>query len=618
MASRSAVLVVLLLVGSTFLPAQWSANAASNKAVADRTGDQAVPKLAATPDGGGYVAWFDHAGANYDVYLQRLDANGYEAWPHNGLLVSANAQATSLVDWDLICDSSGNAVLTFTDIRAGGDLDVYAYRISPAGAFLWGANGVALSNDAHFEANPVVAEMTDGTFAFAWMRSVSGAVGRLVMQKLDALGTPLFGTAGIEVFGGATDDPGFVGIVAAPNAAFILAWIRDITPFSAPRHLHTRKFDAVGTPVWGSSALSIYDAGALPIAFKPELQSDGSGGAFYAWHVSVGSFFQGRVQHVNAAGTEVFAHNGVEISLEANRSEFNPSMAQLAGTGDLIVFYNKRDAAQGQWGIGGQRISATGQLLWGNNGIEFVPYDSVTEENPRAVPMANGAMCFVEQGNFSTTLLGFAVNAAGVALWAPSPRVVSSTVSPKDKLRAVVAADGTALLAWNDARTDINDVYVQNVEMDGSLGVPPALVAPYGCGVNENGSLAVLSGSASLGSVLLVGVDSTSTGVSLGSLPILALAVLPDAAWPCGLQVPNMGLAGPAAPGELLIDLSTLFIPLLAGPPWAGPGSPAAFALPVPYMPALVNVSVYLQGALVDSATGRIGLTNALRVRMGP
>lgn len=166
--------LVVFCAAALIAHAQWSSNPVTNQPIADLSGDQAVPKLAATLDGGAWIAWFDHAGANYDVRLQRVDANGYEIFPHNGILVSGNAQNTSLIDWDLITDSFDNAVLTFTDIRAGGDLDVYAYMISPTGSFLWGANGVTLSNDANFEGNPVVAEMDDGSFVFAWSRSVTG------------------------------------------------------------------------------------------------------------------------------------------------------------------------------------------------------------------------------------------------------------------------------------------------------------------------------------------------------------------------------------------------------------------------------------------------------------
>lgn len=610
-----------LLIGLCCLldvPAQWPTNPALNLPVGDAPGDQAVPKEAATPDGGAYIAWFDHASGNYDVRLQRLDANGYEAWPHQGILVSGNPQSTSLVDWDLIADSAGNAVVTFTDVRAGGDLDVYAYRIDPAGAFLWGGNGVALSADATYEANPVVAEMSDGTFVFAWSRSVSGATARLGAQRLDASGAPLLGATGIEITGGPTDDPGFVGILAAPGGAFILSWIRDITPFSSPKHLWTQKYDAAGSPLWGAAPVVVYDAASLPIAFRPELVSDGQGGAWHAWHVSVGSFFQGRVQHIDANGVEVFPHNGVEASLEPSRSEFNPSLAPLAGTGDVIVFYNKRNSGQSLWGIGGQRISATGQLLWGPGGIEYVPYDATPEEAPRAVPSGNGAFCFVEQGNFTTTIVGLAVDAAGAALWNPSPIPVSSTVSAKDKLRAVAASDGTAILCWSDARGGTNDIYSQNVEPDGSLGAPPALAAPYGCGLNPAGSLVVVAGAPSIGTVLTLGVGDPGATMPAGAATALAVALLPDPAFPCGLVLPGIGLAAPGAAGEILVDLGSLILPLLAGPAWAGPGLPSPYPFALPPAPALVGLAVHAQGALVDPVTGRVGVTNGLRIRFGP
>ena len=98
-------------------PAQWTTNLAANTAIADLANDQAVPKVSARADGGCYVGWFDHSGSNYDLRLQRLDQNGYEAWPHNGIVVSNNPQASSLVDWDLITNYNGDAVLVFTDDR---------------------------------------------------------------------------------------------------------------------------------------------------------------------------------------------------------------------------------------------------------------------------------------------------------------------------------------------------------------------------------------------------------------------------------------------------------------------------------------------------------------------
>src|SRR4030095_7832638 len=167
--SRSVATVPFLLAFLTpALHAQWSTSPATNLPVADGVGEQALPKVAILSDGGCYVGWFDNRSGAYAVSRQRLDAAGVEQWPHGGILVSANPQSTSLVDWDLICDSQDHCVLTFTDTRAGGDLDVYAYRIAPNGAFVWGNNGMTLSNNGDYEPSPRVCETSGGLFAFAW------------------------------------------------------------------------------------------------------------------------------------------------------------------------------------------------------------------------------------------------------------------------------------------------------------------------------------------------------------------------------------------------------------------------------------------------------------------
>jgi hypothetical protein len=437
------------------------------------------------------------------------------------------------------------------------------------------------------------------------------------MQRVDVLGQTLLGGVGLEISGGPTDDPGFVGVVASPNVHWILSWVRDITPVNtSPKHLWAQKYDSNGVPQWGAGPVVVYDAASLPITYRAEMQADGNGGAWFAWYAGIGSFFEGRVQHVDAAGGEVFGHNGVEISLEPSRSELYPSFAQHGG--DVIVFYNKRNSSQSSWGIGGQRVSSTGSLLWGNNGLEFVPYDLTAEEAPRALPAPNGAMFFVEQGNFGTTLIGSRIDGNGVASWVPAPHPVCTLSSGKDKLRAIAASDGTAVVVWADSRVDANNVYVQNVELDGSSGIPPALVTPYGCGWNPANSLALLSGAPALNTNFTIGVNDPGGSMPSGSLSLLAISFLPAPGYPCGLLVGNAGMAAPGAVGELLVDLGLLVVPILTGNPWTGPGAPAQFPFSVPYFPPAVGITVSMQGALFHAASGRVGLTTGLGVRFGP
>jgi hypothetical protein len=84
--AASLLAVLTALAAPAF--AQWSSDPAANLVLADRSNEQVQPKLVATADGGFYVSWFDNADGGYDVRLQRLDANGVEQWPHNGVLVA--------------------------------------------------------------------------------------------------------------------------------------------------------------------------------------------------------------------------------------------------------------------------------------------------------------------------------------------------------------------------------------------------------------------------------------------------------------------------------------------------------------------------------------------------
>ena len=125
------LLAFLFLLTSTF--AQWSIDPNTNLMICDVNGEQALAKIAMTSDGGCYISWFDTRSGVYNVYLQRLDPLGYKLWAPDGLLISNNPQDTWITDYDLICDQNNNAVLVFSDIRIGGLLKPFAYKISPNG-----------------------------------------------------------------------------------------------------------------------------------------------------------------------------------------------------------------------------------------------------------------------------------------------------------------------------------------------------------------------------------------------------------------------------------------------------------------------------------------------------
>ena len=469
------LLLLLLLLTAAPASAEWSSNPAENLAIADRPSEQVIPKTASTPDDGLYVGWFDLAAGNYDVYLQLLDDRGDEQWAHNGILVSNHPQNSWLVDWDLIADSQGNCVLTFVDARYGGDWDVLAYKVSPTGEMLWGDDGISISFNDDFETNPRVTEASDGDFVFAWSRSPDAGDGKIMMQRLAPDGTLRFAAGGIPVAGQPGENPGFSSIVAAADGAVIVSWLRDISTFMSDRHLRARKFSSLGDPLW-ISPVEVYNATSVPLGYDPKLYSDGEGGALLLWHASPpGSLFIVLVQHLDGAGTELFPHNGQSASGVTNRHHIDPCLAHDQSTGEIYLFWNERNSSQGQRGIYGQKLDAAGNLQWGGGGRELRPVDDVIEDYPRCVAAEGGAMVFFTASPASMPineqLFGARVDSDGAFVWPGEFIDVSVVVSSKARLPLVVDGGGEAKIVWEDDRNGSVDLFGQNINPDGSLGV---------------------------------------------------------------------------------------------------------------------------------------------------
>ena len=80
-------LLLLIVIASPILCAQWQANGV---AVCDTAPNGAIltfPRIAPDAAGGGYICWRDVRGGDVDVYAQRIDSNGNILWKRNGIPV---------------------------------------------------------------------------------------------------------------------------------------------------------------------------------------------------------------------------------------------------------------------------------------------------------------------------------------------------------------------------------------------------------------------------------------------------------------------------------------------------------------------------------------------------
>jgi len=463
-------LVAASLLTALPVHAQWSSDPANNLAVADRDNEQVQPKIVPTADGGFYVSWFDNATGGYDVYLQRLDAGGNEQWVHNGILV-ADRTFSSTEDYGLDIDADGNALLAF-GFEQGGVAQVLAQKIAPDGTLLWGDPGVFVSSDTADTHAPKITATGDGVVV-GWTSSE----GSVAVQKLDGDGNALWGANGISI------DPAsgfffFADVHGDTDGNAIVSWV----PYIGTSHeLWAQKLAAAdGSNLWGTDPLEVFDGtgGALQFGNFPSFLPDGAGGAVFVWY-TVGANGQVHAQHVMSDGTQAFTQNGVLASTDDSQNHFEPDGAYDAATGDIYALWRETDLqTQGQIGVYAQRIDASGARRWGDGGLVLVPLSTIDQTEMTALPVAGGGFVAAwSSDDFPnpTPLHAARLDADGNYVWAAE--VVDFSTEPNDtaRLAGAVSTDGFFAYAWTASAASFSgDVHAQNVNPDGTLGVPGA------------------------------------------------------------------------------------------------------------------------------------------------
>jgi len=458
--------VAALVVLAVPAHAQWTDDLFVNLTVADGSGPQVQPKLAATPDGGFYVSWYDNSTGGYDVRLQRLDRHGFEVWPHNGVLV-ADRSFSSTQDYGLAADSSGNALLAFRDDRSGV-VEITAAKVERDGSQPWGANGVQVSNAAGaFVAAPKIAGTTDGRVIVAWTQDAE-----VKSLKLTAAGTA-FWPATVTFTPGAGSFA-VADLHASDSGSAIVSFIHPTGGFGSPIHLWAQKLgSATGSPQWGTGHVQLFDdpLGSLQFGNFPPFVIDGSGGAVFSWYTNSPSL-QCRVQRVLANGTEAWPHQGLEVSTDVTKVRVSPSAAYDPATGDTWVFWLEQPGSQADFGVWGQRFDAAGVPQWTAVGAPVQPIqpDEITSIRATWAPGAGAIASWIQAFAPGQDLVRAALmDPTGVPAWLPPVVDLSGPTAEKARLASARSVQGYTAYAWEEGGSSNADVRAQSQRDDGVL-----------------------------------------------------------------------------------------------------------------------------------------------------
>jgi hypothetical protein len=447
--------------------AQWSSDPANNLVIADGGNEQVQPKIVATADGGFYVSWFDNSTGGYDVYLQRLDAEGNELWQHNGILV-ADRDLSSTEDYGLSIDGDGNALLAF-GFRDPGIVQTVVQKVAPNGDPQFAAPGIVVSADTADTHSPRISG-AGADMLVAWTASD----GSVAVQKLSAAGAPLWVPSGISI----VPTSGFYFLAdlhgdADGNA--IVSWV----PYIGTSHeLWAQKLAAIdGANLWGTDPIQVFDGsgGALQFGNFPYFIYDGAGGGVFVWY-TVGANGQVHAQHILANGSAAFPQNGVLASTDSSQNHFEPDGAYDPATGDIYALWRETDLlTQGQIGVYAQRIDNTGARQWGDGGKVLVPLSTLDATEMVALPVSGGGMIAAwSSDDFPnpTPLHAARLDVDGNYVWPTEIVDFSTETNDTGRLTGAVSSEGYVAYAWTAAAASFaGDIHAQNINLDGCLGL---------------------------------------------------------------------------------------------------------------------------------------------------
>jgi hypothetical protein len=246
---------------------QWTADGV---ALCTQPGDQSNPTIASDGASGAIVTWFDYRSGNYDIYAQRINAAGAVQWTADGVVLATvpGEQAYPTI----IADEAGGAIATWRDKR-GDDYDIYAQRISGAGAVQWPANGVALCASPDDQYDPTIAPDGAGGAIVTWGDFRYGS-GDVFARRILASGTPQWAPDGVAVSKPAGNQ-NVCMITSDMSGGAIITWA---DARGANSDVYAQRVDQDGA-LGGAPRIDVPEQEALAFALEPVFPNPGRGGS---------------------------------------------------------------------------------------------------------------------------------------------------------------------------------------------------------------------------------------------------------------------------------------------------------------------------------------------------
>lgn len=195
------------------------------------------PVIARDESGGAIVAWKQFTGSEYDLYAQRIDANGSILWTGGGVPVSTAPGNDD--SYQIISDGFGGVIVAWKNTA------IYAQRMGADGSALWTTNGELLASGG---TSPAIVPDSAGGAIVAWRNA------NIYAQRLNSSGGQLWSAGGLVINTSADFGP---YITSDGSGGLIATWVDNR---GGAQDIYAQLVDSGGNPVWTSNGIAICTA----------------------------------------------------------------------------------------------------------------------------------------------------------------------------------------------------------------------------------------------------------------------------------------------------------------------------------------------------------------------
>jgi hypothetical protein len=391
--------------------------------------DQSTPTLCSDGHNGVIAAWSDFKnGTDRNIYAQRVDSSGVIQWTYNGIEVTG--KPIREYNEKIISDGDGGAIIVWEQ-GSNNNYDIWAQRIDANGTVIWPAGGIRVCPVASNKLNPRMVVGADKMVYIIWQdqRAINTDIWA---QKVDMNGNILWGNAGkaVAIIPDRQEEANIA--LANDGLGIYIAWA-DRRLGNNNFDIYAQYLDSTGAQQWLPSTGAVV-CNDVNNQIQVAITSTGiSNGFVSTWRdYRTGGTSDIYMQKLDTNGAPVFAANGLAVTTLAG-DQLSPVITNDSKGGVIIAY---QDRFGGNSNIKTQKYDAIGVAQWAAGNV-IVTNAVGDQQNPKIIPSGeDGIICVWEDardtanrnifgqkilnfGAFQTTAIG-TVNNLNVSIW-PNP-----------------------------------------------------------------------------------------------------------------------------------------------------------------------------------------------------